>query len=147
MGASLGPVLSNIIMTELERAVVDDLVDDGTLKFYARYVDDTLLLVKPEDTDEILRKFNKFHKNLKFTVDKFENSVPHFLDLEIHPDGVSIYRKDTHTAQFVNYNSYTKFNHKVAWMRSLVTRAKRLCSPSKLKEEIKKIHKYNGFPK
>lgn len=150
MGACLGPVLANIIMTELEKAVVDDLIQKGLIKFYARYVDDTLLLVKPEDTDEILRRFNKFHKNLKFTVDKFENCVPHFLDLEIHPDGVSIYRKDTHTAQFVNYNSYTKFNHKVAWMRSLVTRAKRLCSPSKLKEEIKKIHKfagYNGFPK
>ena len=110
-------------------------------------IDDTLLLVKPEQIDEIMQEF---YKNLKFTVDKFENSVPHFLDLEIHPDGVSIYRKDTHTAQFVNYNSYTKFNHKVAWMRSLVTRAKQLCSPNKLKEEMKNIRKfasYNGFPR
>ena len=48
MGASLGPVLANIIMTELERVVVDDLVNDGTLKFYARYVDDTLFMLKPE---------------------------------------------------------------------------------------------------
>ena len=113
-------------------------------------MDDTLLLVKPKDADKILRKFNQFHKNLKFTVDKFENCVPHFLDLEIHPDGVSIYRKETHTAQFVNFSSYTKFNHKVAWMRSLATRAKRLCTPNKLKEEMQKIRKfasYNGFPK
>ena len=84
MGACLGPVLANIIMTELEKAVVDDLIQKGLIKFYARYVDDTLLLVKPEDTDEILRRFNKFHKNLKFTVDKFENCVPHFLDLEMY---------------------------------------------------------------
>ena len=150
MGACLGPVLANIIMTELEKVVVDGLIQQGLIKFYARYVDDTLLLVKPEDTDEILRKFNQFHKNLKFTVDKFEDCVPHFLDLEIHPDGVSIYRKETLTAQFVNYNSFTKFNHKVAWMRSLVTRAKRFCSPNRLKEEMKNIRKfasYNGFPK
>ena len=54
MGASLGPVLANIIMTELERVIVDDLINAGTIKFYARYVDDTILMVKPEDVDIIL---------------------------------------------------------------------------------------------
>ena len=69
MGASLGPVLANIIMTEMERCVVDELIESGKVKFYSRYVDDTLLLVKPENVDEILHKFNSFHKNLEFTVD------------------------------------------------------------------------------
>ena len=150
MGACLGPVLANIIMTELEKVVVDRMIDSGLIKFYARYVDDTLLLVKPADVDEILQKFNRFHRNLEFTVDKFENCVPHFLDLEIHPDGISIYRKDTHTAQFVNYNSYTKLNHKTAWIKSLISRAKRLCSPARLKNEmenIKRFASYNGFPR
>ena len=150
MGASLGPVLANIIMTELERAVVDRLVQSGSIKFYARYVDDTLLMVKPEDVDNILREFNSFHRNLEFTVDKFEECVPHFLDLEIHRDGLSIYRKDTHTAQYVHYNSFTKWNHKTAWIRSLTNRAKKLCSTSKLPNElsnIKKFAAYNGFPK
>ena len=150
MGASLGPVLANIIMTELERAVVDDLVDDGTLKFYATYVDDTLLMLKPEDVDGVLQKFNAYHPNLEFTVDRFENCVPHFLDLEIHRSGITIYRKDTHTAQFTHYSSFTKWGHKIAWIRSLVNRAKRLCEPSKLSQEIAKIRKfaaYNGFPK
>ena len=84
-------------MTELERVVVDRLIHSGMIKFYARYVDDTLLLVKPEDVDGILREFNSYHKNLEFTVDKFEDCVPHFLDLEIHPDGLSIFRKETHS--------------------------------------------------
>ena len=88
MGASLGPVLANIIMTEMERCVVDELIDSGKIKFYSRYVDDTLLLVKPEDVDEILHKFNSFHRSLEFTVDKFDNCVPHFHDLEIHTDGI-----------------------------------------------------------
>ena len=35
MGASLGPVLANIIMTELERVVVDRLISSGRIKFYA----------------------------------------------------------------------------------------------------------------
>ena len=150
MGASLGPVLANIIMTEMERCVVDELIDSGKIKFYCRYVDDTLLLLKPEDVDEVLRKFNSFHKNLEFTVDKFHDCVPHFLDLEMHPDGLSIYRKETHTAQFVHYDSFIKWNHKVAWIRSLTSRATRLCSANKLKDElanIKKFASYNGFPR
>ena len=150
MGASLGPVLANIIMTELEKIVVDDLVKSGKIKFYARYVDDTLLLVKPEDLNDIQARFNNFHKNLEFTVDKFDDCVPHFLDLEIHPDGISIYRKETHTAQFVNFESFTKWNHKIAWIRSLANRAKRLCTPNKLADEIRNIRRfasYNGFPR
>ena len=150
MGAALGPVLANIIMTEMERVVVDNLIVNGKIKFYARYVDDTLLLVKPEDINDILNEFNNYHGNLEFTVDRFDNCVPHFLDLEIHPDGLSIYRKDTHTAQFVHFNSFSKWNNKIAWIRTLVTRAKRLCTKNKLKAEIKKIEKFasfNGYPR
>ena len=150
MGASMGPVLANIIMTELERVVVDPMLEDGTLKFYGRYVDDTLLLVKPERVDEVLAKFNAYHRSLQFTVDKFENEVPHFLDLELHRTGISIYRKPTHTGQFTHYESFTKWGHRVAWIRSLVNRARNLCDPSKLKQEIRTIKKFaswNGFPK
>ena len=106
--------------------------------------------MKPDDVDEILQEFNNFHSNIQFTVDKFENCVPHFLDLEVHRDGLSIYRKDTHTAQFVHYESYTKWNHKIAWIRSLVNRAKKLCSTGKVAAEIETIKKfasYNGFPR
>ena len=104
----------------------------------------------PTDVDDILQEFNNFHKSIQFTVDKFENCVPHFLDLEVHRDGLSIYRKDTHTAQFTHYDSHTKWNHKIAWIRSLVNRAKKLCSPNKVATELKNIKKfasYNGFPK
>ena len=96
MGASLGPVLANIIMTELETKVVDKLMNDGIIKSYCRYVDDTLLLVKNEAISSVVSKFNSFDENLQFTVDRFENCNPHFLDLEIHDDGLTIYRKGTH---------------------------------------------------
>ena len=46
MGASCGPVLANIILTELEKRVVHRLFDDDLIKFYMRYVDDTLVLIK-----------------------------------------------------------------------------------------------------
>ena len=57
--------------------------------FYCRYVDDTLLVVKPQDVSRIHKLLKKIDKNLKFTVDLSENEVPHFLDLEILPGGIS----------------------------------------------------------
>ena len=42
MGASLGPVLANFIMAECEKVIVYNLVKEGTMKFYVRYVDDEL---------------------------------------------------------------------------------------------------------
>ena len=149
MGAYLGPVLANTIMTELEKVVINRLMRSGMIKFYASYVDDTLLLVNYTDVDGILQEFNSFHKNLKLTVDKFEDCFPHFLDLEIHQDDLSIFRKETHTAQFVNYESFTNWNYKVAWIRSLVNKKKRPCASSKLPNELANIRRfasYNGFP-
>ena len=32
-----------------------------------------------------LNTLNNFGKNLNFTVDTFDDAVPHFLDTEIHP--------------------------------------------------------------
>ena len=45
MGGSLGPVLANIIMTECEKVIVNQLIENDILKFYFRYFDDTLLVL------------------------------------------------------------------------------------------------------
>ena len=36
MGSSLGPVLANIFMTELEKKVIKPLINNGTIQFYSR---------------------------------------------------------------------------------------------------------------
>ena len=119
MGASLGPVLANIIKMECEKVIIDNLVKEGTITFYIRYVDDTLLLVKRQDIDKVLKVFNGFDKNLPFTVDRFENETPHSLDLEICPNGLTIFQKNTHTGQCIHMHSFTLWKWKTAWPRSL----------------------------
>ena len=52
MGSSLGPVLANIIMTELENVIVRNLLADGTVAFYARYVDDNPVVDKARECSE-----------------------------------------------------------------------------------------------
>lgn len=71
MGSSLGPVLANIILTELEKRIVSELIQSGVVKFYKRYDDETPVSVKPEDIQLVLEQLNSFHPNLKFIFDEF----------------------------------------------------------------------------
>ena len=125
MKASLGPVLANIIMTECEKVIIDNLVKEGTIKFYVRYVDDTFLLVKRQDIDKALQAFNGLDKNLKFTVDKFENETPHFFNLEICPNGLTVFQKNTCTGLCINMDSFTLWKLKTAWIRSLLIKQRK----------------------
>ena len=83
----------------METKVVDSLFKDGLLKFYIRYVDDTLSLIKESDIDNVLSKLNGFHLSLNFTVDKFDDGVVNYLDLRIIDNDIDIYYKDTLTGQ------------------------------------------------
>ena len=150
MGSPLAPVLANIIMTEFEKTFVQKLTTSGIIKCYCRYVDDTVLLVKPADIPHIHNLFKKLDKNLRFTVDCFENEVSHFLDIKISPLGLKIYRKNTQTGQYINFEVYNLWNYKTSWTRSLVTQAKQVCSANLLPAEIQNIKKFasrNGYPK
>ena len=150
MGSCLGLTLTNIIMTELETKVVDSLFKDGLLKFYIRYVGDTLALIKESDTDNVLSKLKGFHPSLNFTVGKFDDGVAHYLDLKNIDNETNIYYKDTHTGQYMYFSSYTSWNVKTVWIKTLYNRATKICSNQKLlDDQMKKILSFmswNGFP-
>ncbi|KAL9957548.1 hypothetical protein ACROYT_G039190 [Oculina patagonica] len=149
MGGSLGPVLANIIMTEFKETIVKQLIDRGLITFYCRYVDDTLLLIKPDTIDIILELFHKFDKNIRFTYDLFENTTPHFLDINILTNGIGIYRKDTFTGQYTNFDSFVPWRQKISWIKALVNRIHSICSPNMLKSELKRLKtiiSWNNFP-
>ena len=75
---------------------------------------------------------------------------PHFLNLEMSLDGILIYRKDTNTGLHVIYTSFVPWTHRNAWIRSLVTRAFKICSYNEMSHELKLIKNFatsNNFPK
>ena len=96
MGSSLGPVLAIIIMMELEKIVVSDLINSGLIKFYIRYVEDTLLLAKEDDIGSIVQQFNAFDDNLKSTIGKFTDNDVHFLDIKIDHNESDLMKDHTH---------------------------------------------------
>ena len=110
----------------------------------------TMLLIKPEAKQLVLNLFNSFHESLRFTHDRLENEMPDFLNIKMLPQGLTIYRKTTHTGQYLHYDNFAPWNSKISWILSLATRAKRVCSVNLLPEEINEIKKFacwNGFPK
>lgn len=48
MSSSLGPILANVIMTKLQKKILQPVIESGNLKLYMRYIDETLLLAKEE---------------------------------------------------------------------------------------------------
>ena len=66
-------------MTELEIEVLDSLFKDGLLRFYIRYIDNTLALIKKSDIDNELGQLNCFEPSLNFTVDKCNDGVVHYM--------------------------------------------------------------------
>ena len=132
------------------KIIIKPLIANGTIKFCTCFVDDTLLVIKPDNVKEVHNSLNKFDKNFSFTVDMFQNKLPHFLDLELSPDGISIFRKDTNTGLYVNFTSFVPWTYCTSWIKTLVTRASRICAPNKLSSEIniiKRFVSWNDFPK
>ena len=141
-----GPVLANIIMTELEKIIGKDLVDKSLIKVYMRHVDDILLLVKERDIKIIHKCLNSFDKNIKFTIDNFPDGNVHLLDIQIDKNHTSIYYKPTHAGQYTHFHSKTPWPIKTAWVKALFPRAKRICSTNiTFNEQIKTIKKCPGI--
>ena len=94
-------------------------------------------------------KLNGFHTSLKFTVDKFDDGVVHYLDLKIIDNETDIYYKDTQTGQYMHFSSYKPWNIKTAWIKALYNIATKICRNQKLlDDQMKKIlscMSWNGF--
>ena len=61
-------------------------------------------MIKKEIKEQVLNSFNSFDKNLRLTVDTFDNSINHFLDIKVLNNGeTDIYIKDTNTGLYVQY--------------------------------------------
>ena len=81
------------------------LITTGTIAFYKRHVDHTIVLAKPCDLDKILKQVNSFHPQIQFTIEQFSDNDIHFLDIQILPNGTTVYRKQTHTGQYQHFSS------------------------------------------
>jgi len=82
MGSPLSPIISDLIMRDLEDNVLNSLSIQPII--YYQYADDILLSSRDEEVLDILKKFNTYHHRLKFTMESEVNHTINFLDLTLY---------------------------------------------------------------
>ena len=88
MGSPLSPIISDIVMDDLEKECLSKLT--FKLPFYFRYVDDIITAAPPDIIDTILNAFNNYNNKLKFTIEKKSNNQISFLDVLLIRNGNTI---------------------------------------------------------
>ena len=143
-------------MTHLEDSVLVASVVKPVI--FKRFVDDIFAVIPGPQVhllDTLLSDLNSFHANIKFTVEREMDSSLPFLDVLIVKSGdgalnTEVYRKPTHTNQYLNYSSNHPTFVKQGIVKCLKSRAVAISSNKRLLDkEISVLHKAfrsNGYP-
>ena len=125
MGSPLSAILTNIVMEEAETKIINELT--YYIKFYYRYIDDTLICLPKNEIKDIFDKFNNIHPNLVFTKENSINDSLNFLDLNIKIENNKIitnwYRKTIWSGRYLNFYSNHSLANKIGIIYSLTDRA------------------------
>ena len=118
-------------------------------------MDDTCCALPEADLPRFLHHLNSIEPSIQFTCEREVEGVLPFLDIRLqrNSDGsvsTSVYRKPTHTDRYLDFCSHHPLQHKVSVVRTLVSRANRLCSSvasgSVELAHISKALMTNGYP-
>ena len=100
-----------------------------------------LSFIEEQHQEEFLQHINSIDPNIKFTAEttRADGSMP-ILDTLVTPqsDGslaTTVYRKPTHTNQYLKLDSHHAITNKYSIISSLLHRAKNLCSNQQLLDE------------
>ena len=127
MGSPLSPILTEIYMTDLvEKAL---LISPYHSVCWYRKVDDTFVILQPDqDPQQLLDHLNAQQPRIKFTIENENNNQLPFLDVLVtrtpnNELSTSVYRKPTHTDQFIHHQSNHPPKVKTGIITTLTRRA------------------------
>ena len=145
MGSPLGPVMANIFLSHSETIWLEQCLEDITPKYYRRYVDDIFVLFDNEEKcNSFCQYINTKHPNLKFKAEYEQDNTISFLDVLIERQQnkftTNVYRKDTFSGVFSNYNSFIPKSYKSGLILSLLFRLSKIVSdPEIYIQEVGKL--------
>jgi len=128
MGSPISGITAKIFLQRLELSHVEFLLDSKHITFYARYVDDILIIYNASHTnrDAIAQYSNSIQRNLRLNPTLEANNRINFLDLSIIRKvsqlEIDIYHKPTTTDTTVNYLSNHPSEHELVAYRYYIER-------------------------
>ncbi|BHF77477.1 hypothetical protein SprV_0602058300 [Sparganum proliferum] len=148
MGSPISGLIAEAVLQKLERR----LFEEYKPKFWARYVDDTFVIIDQGEINYYAEVLNSIIPDLQFTMEEEVGDKLQFLDVLVcrQPNGelaTSVYRKPMNTLQMLSYNSNHPLKHKRSCVRTLYRRVETHCStPAAKLDEIKLLrgHSSNG---
>jgi len=109
IGSPVSAVIANLYMEIFEEQAIESVPCKP--KIWKRYVDGTFIILDQDRVDNFLQHLNSQQPSIRFTMEIENNSKIAFLDTSVcrEPDGrlnTSVYRKPTHTDQYLAYDSH-----------------------------------------
>ena len=106
-------------------------------------MDDTFVVIHEYDVESFTSHINSIDPHIKFTIEPEKDNLLLFLDTEIilNDDATTdtrVYRKPSHTDQYLNWSSNHPIQHKRSVARTLLERAE--ITPSNQKEKEKEMN-------
>jgi hypothetical protein len=106
-GYTVSGTLAEIVFQELDDKIHEAHPD---LPLWKRYKDDIIIVANKQITELLLNCANKFHPEIKFTIETETNRTLNFLDLQIkrldHTFEYKMYTKPSQTDRTLNFNSH-----------------------------------------
>jgi hypothetical protein len=152
MGSPVSPIVANLFMEEFEKEALKTAKHPPTI--WLRYVDDTFVVVQEQYVEEFTNHINARNKSIEFTIERPTNGTLPFLDCLVHhnPDysiKTTVYRKPTHTDQYLNFDSHHHLAHKRSVVNTLLNRADLIVTNpddrEKEKQHVRAVLKDNGY--
>ena len=162
MGSPVSPIVCNLYMENFEQRALTQA--EHPPRLWKRYVDDTFTILKINNATQFSNYLNTIDEDIKWTSEEQATGESTngkerqlaFLDTLVvaKEDGTIItrvFRKETHTNQYLNFNSNHPIEHKRGVVRTLLHRAEKVVSGVEDRREEEKLIKdalaVNGYPK
>ena len=133
MGSPLGPTLANIFLCYHENQWLEDCPEHFKPVCYRRYVDEIFVLFrKPDHVPLFAEYMSSRHNNINFSFETENNGKLPFLDINVFREKdtfvTSVYRKDTFSGVYTNFNSFLPLDYKFGLIFTLLHRCFSLVS-------------------
>ena len=153
MGSPISALIADLYMEAFDEQTLATAPEPP--RIWKRYIDYTFTVMKQHNADNFLSHLSQQHPSIRFTMETENNNKIAFLDSLVtrEPDGkllTSVYRKRTHTDQYLAYDSHRPQSVKRGIVKCLHDRAKHIITkPSgtaKEKKYLSTVLVANGYP-